>query len=150
MPYKEIKFNDPKYNNISFLGRTGTFRAIGLILDVIPNDRITLTPINSRDAAARCRIEIPLDSLADVIKTLQDFHANFVKPTPDETSICDCSKHARYLYSKKSETPAYIELQEQEQFCTEDDLTNYEDRIQKELNLKVCSQCGEDYEPEYN
>ena len=59
-PRKRIGFI-PARHTTRCLGRNGTFATMGLYVDGF-DQRITLTPQNSRRQMARCAIELPNDS----------------------------------------------------------------------------------------
>lgn len=55
---------------VHFTGRNGYYKASGL--DIIYNgDVMVLTPLTSRGQFANCRIEIPKESVCQVIEALQ-------------------------------------------------------------------------------
>jgi len=58
----------------NFTGRNGYSKCSGL--DMLPldhNDSVMLSPLTSRGAVGRCNIEIPMESLPEVIAKLQSF-----------------------------------------------------------------------------
>lgn len=59
---------------VSFLGRNGNFKSIGLNVykyKYSTEDKVELTPITSKGLLGRCVIEIPTESIPDLIKSLQ-------------------------------------------------------------------------------
>lgn len=62
-----------KYNSIvNFEGRNGFFKQSGLEIQTTDSEkRIQLFPLTSKGAIARCMLEIPEESLDDVIRELK-------------------------------------------------------------------------------
>ena len=70
MKETKLKF-EPINRSITFLGRNGSFLSEGLniFLDV-DNQTIHLQPITSKGDEGRCRIEIPITTIPELIKEL--------------------------------------------------------------------------------
>jgi hypothetical protein len=67
---KEVNF---KERRTSYLGRNGPGHCIGLDLYFLTyDDKLLITPINSKNKQARCDISIPGDDLQDMIDKLQE------------------------------------------------------------------------------
>ena len=69
---KRINFNYPKM----FLGRNGEFESIAVELSGRTGFDLTLTPITSKNKAARCRIEIPVTSIVEFVNALKEAYAD--------------------------------------------------------------------------
>ena len=68
----EIKFKE----NVQFEGRNGYFKSSGLYINdniSAKDDFINIYPITSKNKIARCLIEVPKDSIQDLITELKKF-----------------------------------------------------------------------------
>lgn len=64
--------NGMKFSNSSwYLGRNGTFKAIGVTISKGVDEYI-ITPINSKDKDASCSIAIPIKDMETFIEKLQN------------------------------------------------------------------------------
>jgi len=63
---RKITFDKPT----KFLGRNGYFKCTGLFVTENPNGEVWIEPITGKDEVGRCRIEIPVEALTEVIASL--------------------------------------------------------------------------------
>ena len=63
---REIKFDKPT----KFLGRNGYYTCTGLYVTENPNGQVWIEPITSKGEVGRCRIEIPVEAITEVIAAL--------------------------------------------------------------------------------
>lgn len=64
---REIKFD----KQTSFLGQDGYYNCTGLFVTENLNGQVWIEPITSKGEVGRCRIEIPVDALTEVIAALK-------------------------------------------------------------------------------
>lgn len=68
-----IKYSDTKR---TYLGRNGTGHQRGISATTV-SSHVHINAINSRDGAARCFMEIPMEDLAGFIQLLQDIQESY-------------------------------------------------------------------------
>lgn len=61
----QVKFN----RNVNFIGRNGAFKCIGLEIANIQGV-IVIEPITSKGQVGRCQIEIPQESVNEVVNAI--------------------------------------------------------------------------------
>ena len=64
--YEEVRFE----KNVRFLGRNGLFKSMGVCVDEFEG-AVNISPITSKDLIGRCCIEIPIESIPELIEALQ-------------------------------------------------------------------------------
>ena len=66
---EELRFK----RQVHFEGRNGYFKSIGLRFEKFEKDNIlNIYPITSKNNTARCLIEIPIEEINNLIKTLNN------------------------------------------------------------------------------
>lgn len=72
---------------VNFFGRNGYFKSSGISISVDSIDTtVSLDPITSKGNIGRCRIEIPIEDIPDVVSTLNGFYGAW-KSIKDKQAI---------------------------------------------------------------
>jgi hypothetical protein len=60
-------------NVVTFLGRNGTFKQVGLELSDFSKGKVDFEPITSKNETGRARISVPKAQIPELIQALQQF-----------------------------------------------------------------------------
>ena len=69
---REVRIHWKDHQVTTYTGRNGTFKCIGLHI-LNGGSYIVLAPINSKDTAGHCFIDIPVEDLDSVINALKAY-----------------------------------------------------------------------------